>query len=215
MTSAKPQRYAILILLAAAITATLVLNYSQQQTRARITANQDAHALRLVTAVLPESGYENEPTRDVIMLSDPELPGSSLPLPAYRARTGDQAIATAVTAIAGNGYVGPIRLLIGLDIDGNIIRVRAIEHRETPGLGDRIEPGKSDWINLFDGLSANAGRPQQLRRDGGDFDQISGATITSRAVLETVQATQNYYLKNQTMINAPLQDGLTPRKTGE
>jgi electron transport complex protein RnfG len=206
MNNSNRQRYAILILLVAGILATIILNLSQRWTSEQIAANQAAHALALVSAVLPDTGYDNEPTSDVIMLSDAALPGSSNPLPAYRARLGNTLVATAITAIATDGYVGPIYLLIGIDATGQIIRVRVIEHRETPGLGDKIEADKDDWINLFDGATAladPAAAEWNVRRDGGDFDQLSGATITSRAVLNAVRQTQQYYLANAATITAP------------
>jgi electron transport complex protein RnfG len=206
MNNSNRQRYAILILLVAGILATIILNLSQRWTRDQIAANQAAHALALVSAVLPDTGYDNEPTSDVIMLSDAALPGSSNPLPAYRARLGNTPVATAITAIAADGYVGPIHLLIGIDAVGQIIRVRVIQHRETPGLGDKIEADKDDWINLFDGATAlanPAAAEWNVRRDGGDFDQLSGATITSRAVLNAVRQTQQYYLANAATITAP------------
>jgi electron transport complex protein RnfG len=200
------RRYPILILLSAGILATIILNLSQRWTREQIAANQAAHALALVSTVLPDSGYDNDPTSDVILLSDAALPGSSNPLPAYRARLGNTLVATAMTVIAADGYVGPIHLLIGIDAAGHIIRVRVIQHRETPGLGDKIEADKDDWINLFDGATAladPAAAEWNVRRDGGGIDQLSGATITSRAVLNAVRKTQRYYLANAATITAP------------
>lgn len=211
--NSKKQRYAILILLLAGILATIILNLSQRWTREQIAANQAAHALRMVTTVLPDAGYDNEPSNDVIWLSDADLPGSSTALPAYRARSGDTLVATAITTIAEDGYVGPIRLLVGIDNEGRIIRVRVTDHRETPGLADDIEADKGDWIHLFDGAlpAAEQDAPQwNVRRDGGDFDQVSGATITSRVILNAVRQTQLYYLENSAMITAP---ATTPANT--
>ncbi|MGI9292028.1 MAG: RnfABCDGE type electron transport complex subunit G [Gammaproteobacteria bacterium] len=201
----KLQRYAVLILLAAGLLAAIILTLSERWTRAQIAANQAAYALRMVTEVLPAGSYDNEPGKDVIMLSYPDLPGSIEPLPAYRARAGGQVIATAITAVADDGYVGPIGLLIGIDDGGSIIRVRVLDHRETPGLGDKIETDKSDWIHLLEGKTASEDPNASewlLRRDGGDIDQISGATITSRAILRTVRQTQRFYLENTARIHA-------------
>jgi electron transport complex protein RnfG len=201
------KRYAIIALLGAAAVAALSINLVERYTRVQIEANQAAYALEIITEVLPAGGYDNEPHIDVIWLSDEALPGSQSALPAYRARQGDRLVATALTAVAEDGYVGPIRLLIGVDVDGNIIRVRPIKHRETPGLGDKLEPQKSDWISQLDGArpaaDANAAN-WTLRRDGGDLNQISGATVTSRAVIRAVRQTQAYYLENAERINAPL-----------
>jgi electron transport complex protein RnfG len=207
MTDGINKRYGIIALLAAATIATLGINLVERNTRAQIEANQVAYELAVITEVLPEGSYDNEPHTDVIWLSDEELPGSTPALPAYRARQADRQVATALTTIAEDGYVGPIRLLIGIDADGNIIRVRPTEHRETPGLGDKLEPGKSDWITQFDGAqpaTEDTMANWKLRRDGGELDQISGATVTSRAIIRAVRQAQVYYLENSERINAPL-----------
>lgn len=106
----------------------------------------------------------------------------------YVATLDGVSIARIIPARADDGYSGPIALLAGVRADGTLIAVRVLEHRETPGLGDRIEPGKSDWILTFDNRSlTNPPGPQwALRRDGGEFDALTGATITSRAVIRGV-----------------------------
>jgi len=192
----------VLTLILFAIAATLAVNLVERNTRQSIADNQAAYTMRVVGEVLPAAGYDNEPHLDIVWLSDEDLPGSLPPLPAYRARLGQQVIATAITVIAEDGYVGPIRLLVGVDARGNIIRVRVSEHRETPGLGDKIELGKSDWITQFDGAGHGTEASWTLHQDGGELDHISGATITSRAVIETVRAALEYYLENATVIDA-------------
>jgi electron transport complex protein RnfG len=192
----------IMVLIIFAIVATLIINLAARKTRQDIAANQAAYAMQIIGEVLPSDGYNNEPHLDIIWLSDQALPGSQPPLPAYRARLDQQVTATVMTVIAEAGYVGPIKLLIGIDSRGNIIRVRVSEHRETPGLGDKIEPEKSAWINLFDGAGPGTEADWSLRQDGGKIDHISGATITSRAVVQAVQAALEYYLANSTAIHA-------------
>ncbi|MCP4002006.1 MAG: RnfABCDGE type electron transport complex subunit G [Gammaproteobacteria bacterium] len=192
----------IIALIIFAIVATLIINLIAQKTQQDITANQATHAMQTISEVLPPDNHNNEPHLDVIWLSDMALPGSQSPLPAYRARFDQEVTATVITAIADAGYVGPIKLLISINNEGKIIRVRAIEHRETPGLGDKIEPKKSNWINLFDGADLGTAADWSLRRDGGKIDHISGATITSRVVTQTVHATLKYYLANSTVIHA-------------
>jgi electron transport complex protein RnfG len=194
--------FSVLTLILFAVAATLAVNLVERNTRQSIADNQTAYAMRVVGEVLPAIGYDNEPHLDIVWLSDEDLPGSLNPLPAYRARLNQQLIATAITVIAENGYVGPIRLLVGIDARGKIIRVRTSEHRETPGLGDKIELGKSDWITQFDGAGRDTEASWTLRQDGGELDHISGATITSRAVIAAVRATLEYYLENVTVIDA-------------
>ncbi|MBD1388207.1 electron transport complex subunit RsxG [Neiella sp. HB171785] len=96
-----------------------------------------------------------------------------------------------VVETEADGYAGPIKLMIGLDERLQIIGVRVLSHAETPGLGDKIEVSKHKWITSFDGLSlANTGDDKwQVKKDGGQFDQFSGATITPRAVVRQVHQT--------------------------
>jgi len=192
----------IIALIMFAIVATLIINLIARKTQQDIAANQAAHAMQIIREVLPPDNYNNEPYLDVIWLSDKALPGSQPALPAYRARLDQEVTATVMTAIAEAGYVGPIKLLISINNQGKIIRVRVTEHRETPGLGDKIEPKKSNWINLFDGAGLGTEADWSLRRDGGKVDHISGATITSRTVTRTVHATLKYYLANSSAIHA-------------
>jgi len=164
-------------------------------TAPRIADNLAAARLKSLRAVLSPGSYDNEPHLDVIDALDPELLGSEKPLPIYRARLDGQPVAAVLTVVAPNGFAGPIRLLVAIDMDETITGVRVIEHSETPGLGDRIEPGKSDWIFGFaghHGTDAPTGA-WLLKRDGGDFDQITGATVTSRAVLTSVHNAVLYF----------------------
>jgi len=157
-------------------------------TAPRIADNLAAARLKSLRAVLSPGSYDNEPHLDVIDVLDPKLLGSDEPLPVYRARLGGKPVAAVLTVVAPNGFAGPIRLLVAIDMDETITGVRVIEHSETPGLGDRIEPGKSDWIFRFTGRHGTDSPTGswRLKRDGGDFDQITGATVTSRAVLNSV-----------------------------
>ncbi len=105
-------------------------------------------------------------------------------------------------SIAPNGYSGRIHLLVGVYVDGSLAGVRVVKHAETPGLGDAVELRKSPWIKSFDGKSLN--NPQTsgwaVKRDGGDFDQFTGATISPRAVVKAVHNTLLYYQQNADMI---------------
>src|SRR5690606_27704839 len=95
---------------------------------------------------------------------------------AYRASRGDTPVALILPATAGDGYGGPIELLVAVEPDGTLLGVHLVAHRETPGLGARIEPRRSDWLRQFRGVG-----PWALRSDGGQVDQLTGATVTSRA----------------------------------
>lgn len=148
-----------------------------------------ADALAAFAGVLPSSYYDNDPTTDRIDISDPESLGSTDPMPLWRARRGGQASALVVDAIA-SGYGGPLRLRIGIARDGTLIGVRVIAHRETRGIGDAFEYDGGRWLSRLSGRALNdpAASRWTVRRDGGEFDQFSHATMTPRAILERVRA---------------------------
>ena len=110
---------------------------------------------------------------------------------------------------ARDGYAGAIRLLIGIDVDGAVTGVHVLGHRETPGLGDRIETSKSDWVRQFDGRSL--GDPVmngwKIKRDGGQFDQLTGASVTPRAVVKAILQTLQYFEANGTALFTRTADG--------
>jgi len=158
-----------------------------EQTRERIEAAERQVVLDRLAAVLPE-GHDNTPEAAAYQRPSP-LPDSE-PLRIYPAYRGDTYLGAAVGVKTPEGYGGTIHLLVGLRPGGEVVAVRPVAHQETPGLGDAIEPGRSDWIRQFNGRAL--GDPPKadwrVRRDGGAFDGITGATITSRAVIGAVRA---------------------------
>jgi electron transport complex protein RnfG len=163
------------------------------------TAERIAHAerqfmLRSLNAVIPKELYNNDIFNDVIEVNSPLL-NSKEPSPIFRARKDGQPTALAIICVAPEGYVGPIKLMVGMDTSGTVTGVRILSHQETPGLGDAIEKKRSDWILGFNGHSLQ--NPEfkgwQVKRDGGQFDQFTGATITPRAVVKAVRNALKYY----------------------
>jgi electron transport complex protein RnfG len=197
-------RGAVFLVVAAAAAAAL-LWWTDQVTSERIAHNELERRLAALRSVLPEGAYDNEPHLDVIALTDPELLGAAGPLPAYRARRGDEPVAVVLTAVAPNGYTGPIRMLVGIGADGRTIGVRVTDHTETPGLGDDIDAGKSDWIDSFANLQTDnpLGPDWTLEKDGGDFDHMSGATVTSHAVVNAVRNAVIYFNAHRQELFAP------------
>jgi electron transport complex protein RnfG len=198
------------ILIVLAMLAAALLSTVDRFTAPRIADNIAAERLKGLRAVLPPDSYDNEPHLDIRMVLSPELLGSDEPLPVYRARRGDQPVAAVLTAVAPNGFSGHIHLLVAVDVEGIVTGVRVIEHRETPGLGDRIEARKSDWMLGFRSLNSAAlltGNTQPdewvLKRDGGSFDQITGATVTSRAALNAVRNAVIYFAAHRQELFAP------------
>lgn len=158
-------------------------------TRERIAEADRQAELRALAAVLPPERYDNDPLEDGIGVAAPAWLGSPAPLRVWRARRGGAPVQLVLETVAPDGYAGPIRLLVGVAADGRIEGVRVTAHRETPGLGDGIEAGRSNWIERFDGRAL--GDPPAVRwtvrREGGDFDAFTGATITPRAVIHALR----------------------------
>ena len=136
--------------------------------------------------LVPADRYDNRLVEDAIEVVAPEWLGTDQPVTVYRARKNGQPVALFATPYALDGYSGPIQLLIGVYADGTLAGVRVLAHKETPGLGDAIDEKRSPWILAFTGKSL--GNPPlerwKVKKDGGIFDQFTGATITPRAVVK-------------------------------
>lgn len=158
-----------------------------------LTADRIAEAerqaqLRALAVVLPPDSYDNDPLADRIAVRAPAWLGRDAPLAGWRARRGGEGTELVLQAVAPDGYSGAIDLLVGVRRDGRLAGVRVTAHGETPGLGDTIEAEKSDWIERFAGrrLGDPPADRWSVRKDGGDFDEFAGATITPRAVVRAV-----------------------------
>ena len=167
----------------------------QQATAGRIATSERAAQVRALSEILPPGSYDNQLLDHSIQLHDPLLLGSKSPQPAYIALKNGQPSAIILRATAPDGYSGAIQLLIGIQIDGRLAGVRVLNHRETPGLGDKIELAKSPWIHGFVGRSLQA--PDEagwaVKKARGQFDQFAGATITPRAVVKAVHKALQYF----------------------
>jgi electron transport complex protein RnfG len=168
-------------------------------TKARIAANEEAALLENLNALVPADRYDNSLIEDTLHIVAPVSLGTRQPVTVYRAYRDQQPVALLATPVAPNGYSGPIKLLVGVYADGALAGVRVLNHRETPGLGDAIEIERSDWIRAFEGktLSNPPLEKWQVEKDGGVFDQFTGATVTPRAVVSAVRRFLIYVEKNQ------------------
>ncbi len=185
-----------------AVAGTTFVALTEFTTREAIADNERALLLRNLNALLPAERLDNDIAGDTLALAPSPLLGTEETSLVYRARLGGEPVAAVFNSIAPNGYSGRIHLLVGIWVDGSIAGVRVVKHAETPGLGDGIEIRKSSWITGFDGRSLQdpAEESWQVKRDGGVFDQLTGATITPRAVVESVRNTLLYYDANADMI---------------
>lgn len=182
------------ILIAFTALGTGLLAYTFNLTKGNI-AESEAQAQRdLIAQALPRNLYDNDVVRDVVQLAPSSELGTTQPSNAYRARLGDTPSALVLEAIAPDGYSGKIKLLIAIQVNGEIAGVRVVAHNETPGLGDYIEHAKSSWIEQFDHTSLSQDDANwKVKKDGGRFDYMTGATITPRAVIKAVHKTLRYY----------------------
>ncbi|HKK04459.1 MAG TPA: electron transport complex subunit RsxG [Gammaproteobacteria bacterium] len=182
-----------------AIVGTALVAYTYSATKDRIAANERAILLRTLHTLIPASEQDNDMAQDTVQVTSPQYLGSPKPMTVYRARKHGKPVAAVFTAIAPNGYGGPIKLLVAVRYDGTIAGVRVISDQETPGLGDAIESEKSDWIYSFTGKSLdNPGKKGwAVKRDGGQFDQFTGATISPRAVVKAVHNTLLYFKQHR------------------
>lgn len=183
------------LLMGFAVAGTALVSYVHERTAARIAANEAAATRALINEIIPPDAYDNDIVKDTIRVAAPEALGSEEALTVYRARRDGEPHAAVMTVVAPNGYNGAIKLLVGVRHDGTVAGVRVVRHQETPGLGDAIEAEKSGWIAQFQGrsLDGTATSEWQVRKDGGAFDQLTGATITPRAVVRAVRRALVYF----------------------
>jgi electron transport complex protein RnfG len=194
-------------MIAFAFVGTALLAYIFEITRAPIEASEKEARLALFKQILPESAHDNDLLKDTVQIAPNELLGNALPSEANIAKLNNKIAGVILEAIAHDGYSGDIKLLIAIRADGSISGVRVLSHKETPGLGDYIDVLHSNWIKLFNDESLNKTTAKQLietewhvKKDGGKFDYMVGATITPRAVVKAVfKALQFFEANKQTL----------------
>ncbi|SFK55509.1 electron transport complex subunit RsxG [Methylophaga sulfidovorans] len=178
-----------------AIVATTLVAYTEQNTRQQIKENERQALLDAINTLIPHEQYDNAILQDTIALPKTEELGTEETTQVYRARKQNQPVAVVLTVVAPNGYSGRIKMLVGIYYNGTLAGVRVINHKETPGLGDKIDASRSNWIKQFEGLSLEnpTSAKWKVKKDGGAFDQFTGATITPRAVVKAVKASLEYF----------------------
>lgn len=178
-----------------AIVGTAMVASIHDATAERIAANHRAFLLKSLHILVPPDQHDNDLFTDVITVSHKELLGTDKPVRVYRARRNETPVAAIINAVAPDGYSGSIELLVAIRFDGTLAGVRVVKHKETPGLGDGIEASRSDWILGFDNRSLTdpEKRGWAVKRDGGIFDQFTGATISPRAIVNAVYRSLQYF----------------------
>jgi electron transport complex protein RnfG len=182
-----------LVLGAFAVVGVALVAVTHAATAERIATNDRMTMLKKLEAIVPAGGIGNDPIADRIEVQSQDLLGAAS-TNVYRVRKDGEPVAVVLNPVVPDGYAGPIKLLVAVMKDGTLGGVRVVSHHETPGLGDRIEELRSDWILDFAGKSL--GNPAESRwkvkRDGGVFDQFTGATISPRAIVKAVANTLRF-----------------------
>lgn len=174
---------------------TMLLLFGQQQTYEPIQARLAEDRQAMLEEVLPSRYFDNQPLHDAMEITDSTL--SAKPIQVYLAKLAG-VVSAVVFQVDTEGYGGTITLMLALNTEGEIIGLRTLSHKETPGLADKIETDKSDWILGFNGSSL-ANTPLKdwaVKKDGGKFDQFTGATITPRAVVRGVVSGLEFYARH-------------------
>ena len=175
------------------VVGTGLVAFTYEMTKDQIAENERLALLRSLHALVPAETVNNDMPNDTIIVDDKAQLGTHATT-IYRGRKDGDPIAAVFTSIAPDGYSGQIKLLVAVRFDGTLGGVRVISHKETPGLGDKIEIEKDDWIFAFDNKSLGdpAVEKWAVKKDGGIFDQFTGATITPRAIVNAVKRTLIY-----------------------
>ena len=190
-----------LTLFAALTTAMIAVTH--QLTDERISVAAQASRYASLRQLLPAGSYDNDVTASCIRLdTDPLLGPGQHQL--FVARKANELTALLLEVTAADGYSGNIELLLAVRPNGQILGVEVLAHRETPGLGDKVESRRSNWLASFTGKALDSTRPAAfaVKKDGGDFDQFSGATITPRAVVGAVAKALAYLEREQGELTA-------------
>ncbi len=196
-----------LLLAGLAVTAVVALTAIDRLTREPIARSRELATAATLRDLMPALATDPQPVVDAIPIPPQYWLGLGLTAAEHARRLwrGGRVLAVVVPTVAAHGYGGPIRLLVGIDRDGIVTGVRVVAERETPGIGDRIRAERSDWIRVFAGTSREAppAASWRVRKEGGTFDAIAGATISSRAVIGQVRRALDYFHDDrQRLLNA-------------
>ncbi len=186
--------------------AAIFLVSANMATKDDIAERQKEDMLTSLNQVVPATLYDNDLLVNPLIVRD----ANDHPLKIYRG-FAESRVSALAWEIVGNGYAGEIRLIMGIDPNGRILGVRVISHAETPGLGDKIETAKDDWIFGFNGLSLGNPPAQRwkVKKDGGEFDAFSGATITPRAVVGAIYDGLDFFRANRGHLLAMPEDAIS------
>ncbi len=182
-----------------AVIGTAILASTFYMTHDAIVKSEEAEKLKLIMQIVPSSLFDNDIIQDTLSIPTDPLLGNEDSTLAYRARLKGEPSAVVLEAVAPDGYSGKISIILAVRANGELAGVRVVSHKETPGLGDYIELPKNPWIKVFDGKSREVYKDAdwKVKKDGGQFDYMTGATITPRAVVKAVNKALIYFAENR------------------
>ena len=185
-----------------AVLGTALLAGVDKLTATRIAEQEEQAILNQLGQIVGPDLYNNKMLSDLFSFRDELYFPRGQSVLVYRARMDGNEVAVILKLAAVNGYNGKINLLVGIREDGTLCGVRVTSHKETPGLGDAIEAERSDWILGFFDRSLSNPLPGgwSVKRDGGEFDQFTGATVTPRAVVEAVQLALEFFAGHKSFL---------------
>lgn len=191
--------YQALLLAGFALFSSALLGLADLSTRDAVKLRMEEDLRASLTQVVPEKYYDNNLLEDSVNVDSSDDAIGNDETQVYLGRKNGKVNAVSFRLVAPGGYSGAINLIMGVDKQGNVLGVRVISHAETPGLGDKIEVSKSKWILSFEGHSLQNLTIEQwaVKKDGGVFDQFSGATITPRAIVKAVYQGLKFFSKHQ------------------
>lgn len=183
-----------------------IISVTQHLTKGTIADNEKAFEAKQLLSLLPKNFTAEDILSGAVLFEDVNIDGLSLlqvesSESFYRAIDANGTLqGVLLPIVAPEGYTEAIRLIAGIDTDGKLIGVRVTRHKETPGLGDQIELSKSDWVLSFNERSLTSPEPElwAVKKDGGEFDQLTGATITPRAIVGAVKNALVFFEQNRT-----------------
>lgn len=178
-----------LTLTAFALITTGLIALTYELTAPRIKSQEQQQLQKILGSIVPPALHDNDIEHDCTEVTNASLLGDDSAKTIYRARLQGEPVALVLQTMTPDGYSGDIELLVGVNLAGEVTGVRVLKHQETPGLGDKIDIRISDWILSFNGKSIASGEQKYwaVKKDGGQFDQFTGATITPRAMVKAVK----------------------------
>lgn len=184
-----------------ALVTAAILAFTFQATAEKIAEQEKRAAEKALLQIVPRERHDNDMLSDTLTFSAEQsaVLGAKGPVDVHLAKLDGELVAAIIPAIAPDGYSGEIKLIVGVNADGSVAGVRVLAHKETPGLGDKVDLNKSDWVLSFNGkslLNPTASK-WKVKKDGGEFDQFTGATITPRAVVKRVQHVLEFFEANK------------------